>query len=335
MLTAKNPKTNHLENTSEREYWRNYYSAELLTWIDARRQRLRIPSDGIELNVELYEQASPTAPVFVFNHGGGGYSGLFARLARELFERGYTVALPDQRGQGFSAGDRSDFIIPELVVDITNVFDVLRTRYSGPIVLAGGSFGGALTYMAGAVLQRRGATQPAALVCHNLYDLGLPADALGLSRMAPLGRLPGFAALASSITALAARAAPGLRLPFHWLGDFRAMVDESAGEFFSLWRKDPQPIRRVSLRYLNSVFSSPPAAPFEKNTLPILVLNPLRDRMTAPQITERNWRRLQKGAGLCEYATLDCGHWSLDPSITRQWAAIAHDFLTRNRLIER
>lgn len=31
MLTAKNPKTNHLENTSEREYWRNYYSEEMLT----------------------------------------------------------------------------------------------------------------------------------------------------------------------------------------------------------------------------------------------------------------------------------------------------------------
>lgn len=143
------------------------------------------------------------APVFLMNHGGGGYSRLLLSIVPDLFARGYTVVLPDQRGQGYSGGDRGDFVINDFVADIVAAFDACCERFAGPIAIGGGSFGGALAYMAatavvaradrGANQRRANAKRLLAVVCHNLFDLGDPRDALGLSHMAPLRNLPGFA----------------------------------------------------------------------------------------------------------------------------------------------
>lgn len=104
------------------------------------------------------------------------------------------------------------------------------------------------------------------------------------------------------------------------------MVDERDLGFYELWSEDPLPLRRVSLRYLQSVGSSPPAIRFEDNHLPILVINPTRDRMTPPAITEQNFRRL---SGPAEYAPIDFGHWSVSASFAREWAGTVDGWLRK------
>ena len=101
-------------------YWHCYHEAETLARILAAATGRRIPSTGVSLHLDLYRQPAAGAPIVVLNHGGGGHAGLLAGLALTLFERGMTVVVPDQKGQGRSGGARSDFTLAEAVENIVD-----------------------------------------------------------------------------------------------------------------------------------------------------------------------------------------------------------------------
>lgn len=115
-----------------RDYWRNYYDAATAAKSDALRQELFIESTGVAIHLDLYQQADANAPVVIINHGGGGYWRIFLGVALALYARAYTVIVPNQRGQGYSEGDRGDFTIGELVQNIVDVAQWARARYAGP-----------------------------------------------------------------------------------------------------------------------------------------------------------------------------------------------------------
>ncbi|HRE28253.1 MAG TPA: alpha/beta fold hydrolase [Anaerolineales bacterium] len=302
-------------------YWKTYLDADVIARCEAVRRDAIVESTGVALQVDLYEQTDPKAPVLIVNHGGGGYSRLFVEPALELHRRGYTVVAPNQRGQGYSAGDREDFTIGELVENIVDVTIWARLRYSGSLYLLGGSIGSGLVYNAAA----SGAPVDA-LICHNLYDFGRIGDSLALSRFAALGRVPGFSAMMAALLKGLSAVMPGQRVPFGALGNFKAMVDDRDQRFFALWRNDPLPIRAVTLRYLRSTFTTPARIPFERNMLPILVINPTRDRMVSPAVTRQNFLRL---GGPVAYAEIDYGHWATGAAFVAEYVALVDGFLTR------
>lgn len=305
----------------QRDYWRVYHAAETLERADALRKTYQVESTGVRLHVDAYEQDTVAAPVLIFNHGGGGYSRLFVPLALALYDRGYSVIIPDQRGQGLSQGSRSDFKLGQFVQNIVDVARWAQARYAGTLFLSGASLGGALTYKAAAA-----GAPVRAMVCHNLYDFGDPKEALALSIFAPLTRIPGLAHLFCWMTRLSAALVPGLRLPYKALGRFDKMVDERAADFYAPYQRDPYPIQSIMLRYMASLFTTPPAVPFEQNTLPILVINQTRDKMTDPALTRRNYERL---GGPKQYVEIDYGHWAFGGTFEQEWATIVDDFLKR------
>ncbi|NDJ63175.1 MAG: hypothetical protein GYB67_18795, partial [Chloroflexi bacterium] len=241
----------------------------------------------------------------------------FIPQALALYDRGYTMILPDQYGQGFSGGGRGDFAVELFVQNVIDVAHWARDRYSGPLAMGGGSLGSAVTYLAAA-----GGAPVAALILHNLYDFGPHGDALNLSRFAPLRHVPGAQAVMRTMIGLGAQIAPRLRIPFRLLGDFSTMVDTPG--FYDVWRTDPVPIKAVTLRYMRSLFNSPAAIPFEANRLPALVINPVRDQMTSPEVTWDNYQRL---GGPKAYVALERGHWSVDEATAQLWADHADAFL--------
>ena len=302
-------------------YWKIYLDADVIARCEAVRRDAIVESTGVTLQVDLYEQTDPKAPVLIVNHGGGGYSRLFVEPALALYRRGYTIVAPNQRGQGYSAGDRGDFTIGEFVENIVDVTNWARLRYSGQLYLLGGSLGSGLVYNAAAA----GAPVDA-LICHNLYDFGRIGDSLALSRFAALGRVPGFSAMMAALLKGLSAVMPGQRVPFGALGNFEAMVDDRDQRFFALWRDDPLPIRAVTLRYLRSTFTPPARVPFERNLLPILVINPTRDRMVSPAVTRRNFLRL---GGPVTYAEIDYGHWATGAAFVEEYVALVDGFLRR------
>lgn len=297
-------------------YWHRYFDQITVDRITTLVTTHRLASTGVDLHLDLYRQPRADAPVLIVNHGGGGHAGLFAGLALALFDQGFTVIVPDQKGQGRSGGVMGDFTIAEAVQNIVDVARWAAAQFTGPLCLAGGSIGGGLTYYAAAALARQG-TPPRAILCLNLYDFGDPRTGLSFTHLAPLARIPGVAPSMAGLFRLLARMAPRLRLPYRPLARFREMTDrrDQASRFYEKWRADPQVLRSVTARYMASIMGTPPAIPFEENLVPVLVVNQLRDRMVAPALTRTGFDHL---GGPRRYAEIDWGHFSLDPAFTRE-----------------
>jgi pimeloyl-ACP methyl ester carboxylesterase len=300
------------------DYWRIYHSPDVLARAEQLRTDSTLFSTGVHLHLDVYAQPDQDAPILIFNHGGGGYSRLFIPLALALYDYGYTVIVPDQRGQGLSEGARDDFLMSQFVQNIVDVVHWARQHYTGKLFMAGGSLGGALTYKAAAA-----GAPVSAIVCHNLYDFGNPRDALAVSRFAAFAGLPIIPSLVARATHIAASLLPKLRVPYWLLGKFDKMVDERNTDFYGRYQHDPYPIKRVTLRYINSLFNTPPAIALENNPLPILVINQTRDKMVSPAVTKHNFERL---GGDKAYVEIDYGHWAMGMGFEQEWSAIVDHF---------
>ena len=302
------------------DHWRQYYEAATLARADAVREVFAIRSTGATLHLDVYPRPEPGAPVVVVNHGGAGYCRLFVTQALAFHDLGYTVVLPDQKGQGFSGGRRGDCTVTEATQNIVDASRWARTRYDGPVFLAGASMGGILTYYAAAA-----GAPVEAMACVNLADLGSP-DAWELSRLAPLARSrPTRALLGGILAALARLSRP--RVPLAWVARVADLMDDREPAAQAAWRRDPVPPRHVSPRYLASAVRTPPAVPLPENRIPVLVVNQARDEMIDPGITRRSYERL---GGPKSYLEVPFGHWSLTPEFSGAVATAADDWFRRH-----
>jgi len=294
--------------------------AEALEWEQLTQQH-RLLSTGVALHLDWYPQPSSDCPALVIIHGGGGHAGLFARLALAFHHAGYAVAVPDQRGQGRSDGTRGDFSVSEAVQNIVDTAAWVRQRTHGPLYLLGSSIGGGLAYAAGAALVQPGLA-PAAIACINLYDFGDPRTGLEFSRFAALARIPGLPRVLRGAAVMLAQAFPRLRLPYRAIADFSGMLDERDRDAYAAWQNDPHALRSVTLRALVSLLNTPPAIPMPANRdLPVLVINPRRDRMVRPAVTRRSFEQL---GGRRAYHEIDYGHFSLQADFCARIVALAH-----------
>ena len=285
-------------------YWRVYHDETVAQRSDQLREECEIHSTGVPIHMDVYPHPDPGAPVVIFNHGAAGYCRLFVALALSYHERGYTVVLPDQRGQGFSGGGRGDYTISECVQNVVDAAHWARKRFGTPVFMAGGSVGGALTYYAAAA-----GAPVRAITCLNLFDFGNGTDGLGVSRLGSLARYRPMVSVLKAGMALV-KPLPWPKIPFKWLGVFEKLMDERDALFQSQWDADPVPPRLVTFRSLESNLSSSPAIPFEENQVPTLVINQSLDRMVDPKITRHNYEQL---AGPKRYLELPFGHWSSQP----------------------
>ena len=96
----------YCEATMKSDYWHVYYAQNVVEYSEKLCEEFEIRSTGVNIHVDVYSNPKPNAPVVIFNHGVAGYCRLFVQLAILLYECGYTVVLPDQRGQGLSGGRR-------------------------------------------------------------------------------------------------------------------------------------------------------------------------------------------------------------------------------------
>lgn len=303
----------------EEKYWHVYYDASTIERSQALLREFCVDTaDNITLHVDAYLQPNPSAPVILLTHGEGGYSRLFVRQALALHDRHYSVLVLDQRGSGASTGTR-DFSLEQLTQDVLDAAHWARRSFQGPLFLGGANQGGELAYLASTL-----GAPVIGLICHELLDLTQPQNVLAVSRFASLGKSPAGVALANAAARALMALSPRMRLPLDRLRSFDGLLDERDNGHFEAWQLDPSPARQVTPRYAVSALNTHARLPYEQNALPILVINPLRDRILDPQITRRNFERL---GGPKTYAEIDFGHWSLLDAFAQPWSAIVDDWI--------
>lgn len=292
-------------------FWRNYYSNETLEQVDQLIYATTLRSTGVTLHLDLFQQNKRKSPVVILNHGAAGYGKLLLPLALRLYERGYNIILPDRKGQGFSGGTRGDYTIKESTGNIVDVIRWANVAYEGPIYVAGGSLGGALSYYAACET-----SHVKAVACLNLFDFSFNSDGIrftGIDRYVDSHKL----SIALEIDSTLSTPWQWCRIPFNWILSFENMMEDEDKHFLDYWYRDPLPNRMVSLRSLYSYLNSPPPIPFELNELPVLVLNQEYDHLADPELTRNNYDRLE---GPKDYHTLPFGHWA---SRDKFWDLIA------------
>lgn len=279
------------------EYWKQYDRAATLQPIDPYRQTTQIRSTGVDIHLDIYAQKDRSAPVILYNHGMASYSRLFVIPAMRFFRLGYTVILPDQKGNGFSQGRRGDNTVEESVQNIIDATQWAGRNFDGPRFMMGGSLGGALTYYAAAA-----GAEVEAISCINLWNL---AEAAQVIEKSPY--LKAVYTLLKWITPLLGK----IRIPIEWFLRFNDFLDSRDAAFIEIWKNDPWIARKVSLRHLWSQTHTPPPVPFEENTVPIIVFNQEKDLILPPKLTRRSYESL---GGLKRYVELKgWGHWSIQP----------------------
>lgn len=101
------------------------------------------PNEGVRLYYEWWMPERPRA-ILVVVHGLGDHSGRYGALLRYFGQRGYGVAIYDQRGHGHSSGVRGHIThFQDLLGDLAGFVQLVKEKYPGvPVFLIGHSFGG-------------------------------------------------------------------------------------------------------------------------------------------------------------------------------------------------
>jgi alpha-beta hydrolase superfamily lysophospholipase len=277
------------------DMWRNYHNPGILERADQVRQPFSIVSTGVPIHIDAYPQPDSSAPVLVLNHGGATHTRMFTEQIMFFYDRGYTVVSFDRRGQGLSGGRRGD---TTWSMDVQNGVDVARwakTRYNAPQFMIGFSLGGPLTYYAAAA----GAPVDA-VCCFNLYDFTRP-DSPGANLFGTAGKV--LAKAWPVLQYVGWMSVPWRQLnPKMWQGG----IGDLQPHIQAVIKQDPLPLKVVTVAMAHSMVSTPPAVPFEQNQVPVLVINPTKDKMTDPALTKQNYERL---GGPKHYIEIPYGHF--------------------------
>jgi pimeloyl-ACP methyl ester carboxylesterase len=271
------------------------------------------------LYADIYQRPEPQAPILIWNHGAGGYSGLFVTLALAFYDRGYTVVVADLQGHGRTGvGDaKGDFTINGMAQNIADVIAWATQQFRGAIFTGGSSIGSAITFNAlglGAQVEAAATTQ--------FYAFDDMRTAFLVSKFAPLANIPGLAKISQWCTAQLAKFFPRIRLPYLLLAHWDGMLDQRdrKGGFVELWKADPYSPRTITLKAFSSLLHAPSNIALSANRTPWLVVNTLRDQMISPKVTSDTYARL---GGPKHYLEMDWGHYSLLPEFINTFAAQA------------
>ena len=153
-------------------------------------------STSVQLDTELYLPTTSPAPAVLLAHGFGGSKDSVVEEAKALQARGYVVLAWSARGFGKSSGSISMNSPDREVVDVRRLIDYLSTRKEvvqdakgDPRVgITGGSYGGAISLLAGAQDHRIDAIA-ADITWNNLEGALFPQSALGVSNSGPFKRV--------------------------------------------------------------------------------------------------------------------------------------------------
>ncbi len=225
-----------------------------------------IPYKGKSVHLELHRADNKDAPTVVFSPGIGAYARFYLPLLGKLCDEGMNVVGIDRPGHGLSEGPRGD-------VSFTGILDVVeesirfaRAEFSGPVVLAGSSLGGIITWLA---LTRNPDVDAA--ICHNVAHPEIfhePAMKVKVPLLRGLAKI-----------------APHVPIPIKQVADFDEVTNEPAIQEVMEQESDKIWSWTVPARTVAGLFEYVPPIDWAQVEIPTLVLVGAEDKMVTPEFT--------------------------------------------------
>lgn len=232
-----------------------------------RLEHVYIPYKGQAVHLEVHA-ADPTAPTIVFSPGLGAHARFYLPALGKLCDEGFNVVAIDRPGHGLSQGRRGGASFTAILDTVEEAIRYARERFEGPVVLAGSSLGGIITWFA---LTREPDIDAA--ICHNIAHPEIfhePAMKLKVPLLKALAQL-----------------APHAPIPIKQLADWDAASDEPLlqqafkNETDGLWAWS------VCSKAVAGLFNYQPPREWNEVEIPTLVLVGGSDQMVTKEFTDR------------------------------------------------
>jgi len=233
----------------------------------ARVEHAFVPFRSGELHLEVHEADEAGAPTVLFSPGIGGHARFYSPGLIALREAGLNAVGIDRPGHGLSQGRRGHAPLEPTLDALEAAIRFARARWEGPLVLAGSSLGGIITWLA---LTREPDVDAA--ICHNVHHPELRHETAVRLKVPPLVAL--------------ARLAPHAQMvPIKQLADFDSVALDPRSLAFFAEERDPLWCWRLTMATAASFFTFRPQTDWSEVDIPTLVLVGEGDAMVTPEYT--------------------------------------------------
>lgn len=244
------------------DYWKNYIYETDPEEIERHVRRATFKSRGRNLSLKYFER-SPDAPNILWVVGTGCYALYLAELGYHMHLRGYNTFGVDFQGHGDSEGRRGDFTVAELVENCSDAASYISSGFNSRIGATGVSLGGLVTFYLGLT---HGSIR--SISCLNS---GILTERRFREEVTKLRKVPPLAGLLAKLF-------PRMTVPTERCVDFWGLAEtERERKHVETYMKDPDIVKRYTLRAALSQISTPPPNPLGELRTPTMFLVPLRD----------------------------------------------------------
>jgi alpha-beta hydrolase superfamily lysophospholipase len=277
------------------DYWKNYYSPDVVEDIEGKISHTTIPTSGLPLAVRAYVQGGP-APTIMMTHGLLPYALMVSKHHLAFHRAGFNVVTADLPGFGASGGPRGGPTIPQLIQMWRDLKSFAQREFGdGPLFSIGTAEDSVTSYYAFA-------NDPAitAMSLHVLLEYG---DVENLNWQ---GSRPKIRAMM-----LGARAARALKLDLTWDAETALPWDDIIDPHVETYKNDPLVISHFTVGLAATMAKRMRApVPFEECRTPCQMIVSEKSRLWPVEHNRRAYERL--GCPRKEWVLLEgAPQWSM------------------------
>lgn len=260
--------------------WKEFFRGSEIVVIEDTIEETWIDSSNTKIHLDIYNK-SKSAPTIIYCHGLASCGRVMGHIAIKLVDKGYNIICPDLVGFGISINPHGSGDIPTYVQNLKDTITYAKTRFDGPIYVAGISLGGALSYYLACE-----ETRIKAIACYCLLDLA--SDETHAISPFPKALIKP----AIGLLRVAAKIMPHVNLPLKHMLNLETLSDYP--ELNAVFRSNALAVKVYKFKGALSLLTSAPKIAFKDyNNAPILVVHGTNDRMIPEKLSRDNFEQLK------------------------------------------
>jgi alpha-beta hydrolase superfamily lysophospholipase len=301
---------------SKNTYWHKYFPFFNADAVHSVVKEIKVDFGGFPAEADIYT-CSPDAPTVVFIHGIGLYARFCAPICYNMYERGYNVLAINLPGH-YESDQKGHFPIADCIDAIKDAVDYAREQFNDTVFLAGGSFGGALSYYAAAA-----GVKVKALVSYSIFDMSNRKFVKSYAKERK------YLGMFRHILQVLCKFIPHKKLAMRQVfgkGVFRRGYPEN-WEGFNMFRDDKNLTSDLTIQTYADLAKCKPAKKYhEFDGAPIRVIYPTQERLFDSGLMKKAYDQI---TAIKDLVILEQDHWPVYEQQIRQTANAICDWFDK------